>query len=127
MVGEPTRRTVAARAGDRCEYCRIAESVWGGLRFHVDHDWPRQHGGSDETDNLTLACPTCNAAKGPNLSAVDPETGEVVRVFSPRTQDWRDHFTVQDGVVSGRSPTGRATARLLQMNAPEAVALRRRS
>jgi 5-methylcytosine-specific restriction endonuclease McrA len=35
------------------------------LRFHIEHVIPRQHGGSDDADNLALACPDCNLRKGP--------------------------------------------------------------
>jgi hypothetical protein len=31
-------------------------------------------GGSDDPDNLALACHHCNLHKGPNLAGVDPRT-----------------------------------------------------
>ena len=124
MVSEPVRRAVTERAGDRCEYCRLPQSAWTVGRLQVDHDWPRQHGGSDDLSNLALSCPPCNRFKGPNLTAVDPETGRVVRLFSPREDDWGEHFAADGGAVAGLTPTGRATARLLKMNEPDAVARR---
>jgi hypothetical protein len=55
-MDERLREFVRNRADLRCEYCRIAQSavVWG--RFHVEHIRARQHGGTDDQDNLALAC-----------------------------------------------------------------------
>ena len=52
--------------------------------FHIEHIRAKQHGGTDDLTNLVLACNRCNRAKGPNLSSVDPTTGQVVRLFNPR-------------------------------------------
>ena len=76
----PLRQAVRARAAYQCEYCRVPQEL-SELRFHVEHIIPRQHGGDDEADNLALACPDCNLRKGPNLTGIDPETGEVVRLY----------------------------------------------
>jgi hypothetical protein len=85
---------------------------------------PRQHGGSDDESGLALACDRCNAYKGPNLASIDPDTGAVARLFHPREDSWRDHFVLRDGYVLGLTPTGRATVRLMNMNAPRRVELR---
>ena len=50
---------VRRRAGERCEYCGFLQE-FSGLRFHIEHIVARQHGGSDESSNLALACPECN-------------------------------------------------------------------
>jgi hypothetical protein len=34
----------------------------------------------------------CNTRKGPNLSGLDPQTGELTRLFHPRQDRWQDHF-----------------------------------
>lgn len=47
-----------ARDGHRCFYCRATPSP-----AHVDHVTPRPRG-SDNFDNLVLACGTCNLLKG---------------------------------------------------------------
>lgn len=69
-------------------------------------------------------CSFCNAYKGPNLSSVDPLTGRVVPLFNPRQDRWRDHFALGGGEVAGLTPIGRATVRLLNMNAEHRVELR---
>jgi hypothetical protein len=74
---------------------------------------------------LALACDRCNGYKRPNLTSVDPDTGAVVPLFHPRNDAWDDHFMARDGYVFGVTPVGRATVRLLNMNALRRVELRR--
>jgi len=87
MIDDRTRREVRRRAAERCEYCRLPESS-GDITFHVEHIVAQQHQRDDHPSNLALACDRCNLHKGPNLTSIDPETGQVVRLFHPRTDDW---------------------------------------
>ncbi len=119
------RELVRRRAGESCEYCGIPQSATPLIAFHVEHVLARQHGGTDDIECLALACDRCNAYKGPNLTGIDPDTGKVVPLFHPRQDAWADHFAVRGGRVVGLSPAGRATVRLLNMNAPRRVELRR--
>lgn len=116
---------VRARAGNRCEYCRLPASVLPLTTFHIEHIVARQHGGLDSAENLALACDRCNAFKGPNLSAIDPATGRIISVFHPRTEQWAEHFKYHDFQIIGLTDVGRATVRLLNMNVPRRVELRR--
>src|SRR5262245_41489643 len=118
------RQSVRERAGGRCEYCRFRETHLPFWPFHLEHIVARQHGGSDDTSNLAWACPRCNACKGTNLSAVDPDSDNVVRLFDPRTNRWEDHFALQGKRLVGLTPSGRATVWLLQMNTEERLELR---
>ena len=121
-----TRDLVRRRAADRCEYCRIHQETTPFIPFHVEHIVAKQHVVVDQEDpsGLAFACDRCNAFKGPNLSSIDPETGGKVDLFNPRTDAWSDHFVVSGGRIVGLTPTGRATARLLNMNDPRRVELR---
>lgn len=119
-----TRDIVVPRANGRCEYCRIAQSLVPFHTFHVEHIVARQHGGSDDPDNLCLACDRCNAYKGANLTAIDPETNEIVTLFHPRRDRWQEHFAFSDAEILGLTPTGRATVRLLNMNDYRRLSLR---
>lgn len=92
--------------------------------FHVEHIRAKQHRGDDDLANLALACPVCNRFKGPNLSAVNPETDRLVPLFNPRTDVWEEHFAFVGALIVGRTATGRATATLLRMNAEARVAMR---
>jgi hypothetical protein len=94
------------------------------IPFQVEHIVSKQHGGTDDPSGLALACDRCNAYKGPNLTSIDPDTGSVAALFNPRRDVWSDHFVVRGGQILGLSPTGRATARLLNMNASRRVELR---
>ena len=67
-------RDEEARAGQRCEYCRMHQSLQGAT-FHVEHITPTAAGGSDEVANLAWACPSCNLKKSNRQTIVDPETG----------------------------------------------------
>ena len=84
--------------------------------FHVEHVRPKQHGGSSDIDNLALASERCNLHKGPNLTGIDPLDDSVAMLFHPRRDDWDEHFELQDSVLVGRTPAGRTTVELLQMN-----------
>lgn len=72
-----TRNLARARAGDRCEYCRLHQSIVPLATFHAEHIIARQHGGTDDASNLALSCHHCNLHKGPNLTGIDPETGRI--------------------------------------------------
>ena len=126
-VPSELRRLVHERAKDRCEYCQ-AYSDELLFAFQVDHVISEVHGGPTILENLALACRKCNAYKGPNLSSVDvnEERSEIVHLFNPRAQVWREHFGVtRDGLIIGRTKVGRATLRLLRMN--DAVRVERRN
>ncbi len=121
---EAVRQYVQQRAGNCCEYCRLPQETGALFRFHVEHIRPRQHGGSDDPENLALACPNCNWTKGPNLSAVDPVDKTVVALFNPRTDAWSDHFELSALQIVGLTPIGRATVRLLRFNSPDRLEVR---
>jgi hypothetical protein len=119
-----TRQSVRQRALDRCEYCHLPQSAQPFVTFHVEHIIAREHGGTDHPDNLSLACPRCNAAKGPNLSGRDLVTGNIERLFDPRHQEWSEHFLFHGPVIVGLTPVGRATVDVLKMNERRRVQLR---
>lgn len=56
-----TRELVFERDGGFCYYCGRKISAY---RTSIDHMLPVSRGGTDQPDNLALACPTCNRAKG---------------------------------------------------------------
>lgn len=68
-----TRRRVRERAGDRCEYCGLSQEDSPLAALHVEHIIPRAHGGTDDFQNLALACIDCNLHKGPNLTGINRE------------------------------------------------------
>ena len=125
-MADETRNVVRQRAGDRCEYCRVHQRYYPDFTFHVEHIIARQHRGTDDLDNLALACHHCNNKKGPNLSGLDPNTAAITRLFNPRTDLWEDHFRLDtSGRISGLTAIGRTTAYVLGMNADIRIQIRR--
>ena len=119
-----TRQVVWQRAKGSCEYCRLPQAAAPFFAFHLEHIRARQHGGDDNLANLALACPDCNRFKGPNLSSIDPETGETVDLFNPRTHSWDEHFAWRGARIVGRTSIGRATVRLLNINEERRMEMR---
>lgn len=105
------------RAQRHYEYCH-ANAGWQFVRFTSDHVLPQSAGGSDNADNLALACRNCNERRGNRVEGRDPETETVVSLFNPRRERWVDH-SVWDTArlrIIGRTSTGRATVVVLDMH-----------
>jgi hypothetical protein len=68
-----------------------------------------KHGGATTVDNLALSCLPCNRRKASDIGAIDPESGQFVRLFNPRQQDWSDHFRFSSPAIVGLTAAGRAT------------------
>ena len=117
-------REVRARAGSACEYCLLPQATQEAT-FHIDHVVPRAVGGLDSTDNLALACVSCSLRKWARQYALDPESGEEVKLFNPRTQTWTDHFRWDHERIIPLTNAGRATADALALNRPLILAIRR--
>jgi HNH endonuclease len=122
-ASEDLTRQVEERAGRRCEYCRMHQALQGAT-FHVEHILPSSRGGPTVLDNLAWACPGCNLHKSDRTEALDPETGERVSLFNPRTQAWHEHFQFAAYQVLGLTATGRATVLLLNLNHPRRMLIR---
>ena len=118
-----TARLVRVRAAGRCEYCQLPSSMHPAP-FQIDHVIAKQHGGADELNNLALACIHCNRYKGPNISSIDPDTGELTRLFHPRTDEWHRHFAWNGAEIQALTAIGRVTVGVLFMNDPELVWMR---
>ena len=93
-VSEELRAEVARRAGQRCEYCLLHEDD-AGFPHQVDHIISRKHGGSSTSENLAYAC----RHKGSDVASIDPRTGEIVRLFNPRSDRWAEHFQIEGAVI----------------------------
>ena len=111
------------RAQARCEYCQLSQAH-SCIPFEIDHVIARKHRGKTIGSNLALACYYCNSYKGPNLSGIDPESNRIIRLFHPRRHKWDAHFRWEGPVLVGRTPIGRATIEVLQINHPDAIAAR---
>ena len=116
-VSPSTRRVVRERAHRHCEYCH-ADERWQFVRFTVDHIVPQSAGGSDDADNLALACRNCNERRGNRLERRDPETDTLAPLFNPRRERWSEHFVWDPARlrIIGQTPIGRTTVELLDLN-----------
>jgi hypothetical protein len=118
-----TVRRVHERAAFQCEYCQTGQRVTEQA-MHVEHINP---GSGDDLENLALSCATCNLSKARATSAPDPDAGDLVPLFNPRTQRWAEHFEWIENatLLRGLTPVGRATIVRLQMNIARIVNARK--
>jgi hypothetical protein len=84
----------------------------------IDHLKPKSLGGSDDLDNLALACRRCNERRYNFTTGLDPKSQKEVSIFNPRVERWAEHFIwTKDGMkVLGVTPVGRATCYRLDFN-----------
>ena len=123
-VPKSLRRAVAERARSCCEYYLLDERD-SYTPHHVDHIVSQKHGGTSDSQNLARACTRCNAWKGSDVSAIDPETDAAIPLFHPRRDRWEDHFEWRGYRIEPLTPVGAATVRLLRLNADQRIAERR--
>ena len=126
-MGEPVpaalRVLVQKRADHRCEYCLLHEDD-GFLPHEIDHIVAVKHRGKTDDSNLAWACFFCNRLKGSDIASIDVETGKIVRLFNPRTDDWAIHFRLDGAVIVPLTAEGRTTEYVLQFNRPDSFRLR---
>jgi HNH endonuclease len=111
------RETVELRAGRRCEYCRAPQPATG-VRYHLEHVFPESFGGTDDVENLALACPTCNYHKSNHLLGADEDGMAGRPLFNPRKDRWHEHFEFDSSTLrlKGKTVTGKGTVNRLRMN-----------
>jgi hypothetical protein len=117
------RDAVRDRAGHRCEYCHLPEAFSEQV-FEVDHIIARKHRGKSTLGNLSWTCFACNNHKAANIAGICPVTGRLVGLFHPRRHKWSRHFRWNGSVLVGKTPIGRATVDVLEINLTYRVALR---
>lgn len=123
-IPQSVRKFVAERAGHRCEYCRVAASD-SNFAYHIEHIIGRQHGGSDDLENLAWSCSICNWKKGSNISTILEENGPPIPLFNPRKENWFEHFKIDEGEILAKTIVGAATIKLLGFNSPDNIIERR--
>lgn len=123
---ESVKILVRERANACCEYCK-SPARFSPAPFSIEHIYARIWGGSDTLDNLAFSCQGCNNYKFTCFEWPDPQSGEVVAIFHPRHQNWKDHFEWDESctLVVPLTSTGRATLARLKLNREELIDLRR--
>jgi hypothetical protein len=121
----PAYDRIATRANHRCEYCHAPEQAFN-LPFEVEHIHPRSRGGSNQDENLALACHSCNLHKGDRTQSIDVESQQDTRFFNPRIDGWDENFDPTDeGDINAKTAIGRVTVKSLNMNASAHVSARK--
>lgn len=125
-ISDTTRQKIRQQANNRCGYCQTHQDHIPWV-LEIEHLVPVAKGGSDEEENLWLACHSCNIFKGAKTEATDPLTGMQVPLFNPRFQEWRSHFRwgMDGAFIEGLTACGRATVIALNLNNLVAVTVRR--
>lgn len=119
-LSEDLRNRVAARADHFCEYCLIHEDdTFFGCQ--VDHIVSVKHGGPTEIDNLAYACAFCNRQKGSDIGSIVWRTGEFVRFYNPRKDNWKDHFRLNGARIDSLTDIGEVTVRILGLNETDRI------
>ena len=119
------KKDVVGRAKGCCEYCR-SQARFAMQSFSVEHIVPRSRDGETEIENLALACQGCNNHKYTKTEGRDPVSGDLVPLYHPRAQRWRDHFAWNEDctLIIGLTPVGRATVEALCLNREGLINLR---
>ena len=106
-LSERNKQAVRARAGYRCEYCRIV-----GWELQVDHIVPHSpryrdavgiasDESLDDMENLAAACSHCNRLKADFTTGRDPLSGREVRLFHPRRDAWGGALRLEQRLPAG--------------------------
>ncbi|XWK89546.1 MAG: HNH endonuclease signature motif containing protein [Phormidium sp.] len=122
----PYYGAIAQRANHRCEYCQAPEIVFN-FPFEVEHIIPLSRQGTNDEENLALACRSCNLRKGIRISGIASSSNTEVPFFHPRNNQWSEHFqiNIESGEIIGITAVGEVTLEYLEMNSPAQLAARR--
>ncbi len=105
------------RADSRCEYCLFRQK-YRAVKFQIEHILPVKHGGTNDFENLALACAVCNLFKGSDVGSFDFETdSNLTRFFNSRIDVWTEHFHIRNnGTIEALTAEARVTVKILKLN-----------
>jgi hypothetical protein len=117
---------IAQRANYRCEYCHAPELVFN-FPFEVEHIIPLFRQGTNEDQNLALACRSCNLRKGTRIGGNALDSNIEISFFHPRQNIWSEHFQIdtESATVVGITAIGKVTIENLEMNSLAQVVARK--
>ncbi len=114
-IPEKLKIKLRKQAKNRCGYCLLPQSLNPTL-LEIEHILPTAKGGTDNEENLWLACRLCNGYKATQTEAFDVETNQNIPLFNPRIQNWDEHFKWNNEYIVGKTACGRATVQALKLN-----------
>jgi hypothetical protein len=112
-----TSLLLPVKSGMCCEYCLVdREDTFFGLVFdcliaekHLF--FPLRH--------MYHVCLTCDRFQGSDIATLDANTRDLLRLFHPRQDVWKEHFELEGVKIFGKTQIGEATVRLLRLNLEE--------
>jgi hypothetical protein len=120
------REKVESRANKLCEYC-FSPLDFSPDSFSIEHIKPIIKGGSNDLENLALACQGCNGYKSVKTEALDLVSQTTAEFYNPRRDVWSEHFVWNEDFteIIGLTAKGRVTIKVLQINRRRVVNLRK--
>jgi HNH endonuclease len=120
------REKIETRANKLCEYC-LCPLEFSSDPFSVEHIFPISKGGSDDLENLALACQGCNGYKSTKTEAFDAISQAIAKFYNPRKDVWKEHFVWNEDFteIVGLTAKGRVTIKTLKLNRQRVINLRR--
>jgi len=108
-----------------CEYCKCFQK-FTPEQHEYEHIIPPVQVGNNELDNIAKACRGCNNIKSISIAGFDPETQQIVPLFNPRKDSWKEHFQWSKDTlkIEGLTACGRATVNRLKLNRQELINIR---
>ena len=94
------RRVVVLRAGDRCEYCRLAQKGQEAT-FHIDHILPKVAGGRTAAANLAPLASPVHCARRHDAPPSNPIPTEEWPCFIHVASGGETTFVGKDFVLLG--------------------------
>jgi hypothetical protein len=125
-VSASIRNKTQERANKLCEYCQ-SPLEFSSDPFSVEHIFPISKGGTDDLENLALACQGCNGHKSTKTAAFDAISQTTTTFYNPRKDVWNEHFIWSEDFteIIGKTAKGRATIKSLRLNRQRVINLRR--
>lgn len=126
VISVELKSKIRRQAKNNCGYCLTPQKIVS-IPLEIEHIHPISEGGTDEEENLWLACRNCNGFKHAKTHAIDPNTNIETKLFNPRTQNWNEHFKFSEDKteIIGKTACGRATVFALRLNFEQAVKARK--
>jgi len=95
MSAKPSRSAIYKRDNNKCQYCGATK------KLTIDHIIPKSKGGTDDWDNLVVACSSCNTKKGNKLleqsglklvkKPMRPRTHLDLTIFQTKCEEWKEY------------------------------------
>jgi hypothetical protein len=120
IIPATLRRQVIERAGNRCEYCGLAQAGQEAA-FRIDHVVPAIVGGNTSLENLALACVSCSLAQGRSPARARPAHARGGRAFSSAARLVASAFPLGRRASCGCHTDGTRNGRGAQHESPASV------